>query len=61
MADQPCDAKVRAGRMDKARQFLLANQLVETFADEEEVADACVTLCACGHCRCGRDLLCPPR
>ena len=45
MAEEPCSQRVRSGRLEKAKQFLLAAQLIKDFADEGEVADAYVTLC----------------
>ena len=40
-----CTAATRAGRLTKARQFLLAAQAIATIVDDEEIADAFVTLC----------------
>lgn len=40
-----CTAPMRAGRMAKARQFLLAAETLATVVDDQEIADACVTLC----------------
>ena len=40
-----CSASVRAGRMAKARQFLVAAETVATVIDDQEIADAFVTLC----------------
>ena len=45
MAEKRCSQRARNGRLGKARQFLLAAQLIKDFADEGEVADAYVTLC----------------
>lgn len=45
MAEERCNERVRSGRLEKAKQFLLAAQLIKDFADEGEVADAYVTLC----------------
>lgn len=40
MAEERCSQRARSGRLGKARQFLLAAQLIKDFADEGEVADA---------------------
>lgn len=40
-----CTAPTRAGRLAKARQFLLAAETVTTVIDDQEIADAFVTLC----------------
>lgn len=46
MADtRRCTPAARAGRLAKARQFLLAAETVAAVIDHEEVADAFVTLC----------------
>lgn len=46
MRTQPCDGDIKRGRLRKAGQFLEAANLVREMADEnEEVADAYVTLC----------------
>jgi hypothetical protein len=45
-SDSPCDARVIAGRMRKAEQFLTAAENVRDLAENEEDArDAFVTLC----------------
>ena len=41
-----CSASVRAGRMAKARQSLVAAETVATIIDDQEIADAFVALCA---------------
>jgi hypothetical protein len=40
-----CTAAARAGRLAKARQFLLAAETIATVIDDQEIADAFVTLC----------------
>lgn len=45
MAEERCSEQVRAGRLEKAKQFLRAAELVKEFSDEDEIADAYVTLC----------------
>jgi hypothetical protein len=47
MADtKPCPRSTRDGRLRKAQQFLAAADLIATMAEEEEeIADAYVTLC----------------
>lgn len=40
-----CTPATRAGRLAKARQFHLAADTVTTLIDDEEIADAYVTLC----------------
>ena len=40
-----CAASTRAGRMAKARQFLVAAETIATVVDDQEIADAFVTLC----------------
>ena len=46
MADtRRCTAPTRAGRLAKARQFLLAAETITTVIDDQEIADAFVTLC----------------
>ena len=40
-----CATSTRAGRMAKARQFLVATETVATVVDDQEIADAFVTLC----------------
>ncbi|MGA3221550.1 MAG: hypothetical protein ABSE77_21185 [Acidimicrobiales bacterium] len=40
-----CTAATRAGRLAKARQFLLAAETIATVVDDNEIADAFVTLC----------------
>lgn len=46
MADtRRCTPATRAGRLAKARRFLLAADAVAATIDDEEVADAYVTLC----------------
>jgi hypothetical protein len=40
-----CTETVRVGRLSKARQFLTAADTIETVADDEEIADAYITLC----------------
>jgi hypothetical protein len=41
-----CDSATRAGRLQKARQFMDAANTIETLADDGvDVADAYVTLC----------------
>lgn len=42
---KPCTASTRAGRMAKARQFLVAAETIATVMDDQEIADAFVTLC----------------
>lgn len=46
MRTRPCEGSVRRGRMNKARQFIEAADLVRELADEHrDVSDAYVTLC----------------
>lgn len=40
-----CTAATRAGRLAKAGQFYLAAETIEMIIDDQEVADAYVTLC----------------
>jgi len=40
-----CAPATRAGRLAKARQFLLAAETIATVIDDQEIADAYVTLC----------------
>jgi hypothetical protein len=40
-----CTASARTGRMAKARQFLVAAETIATVIDDQEIADAFVTLC----------------
>jgi len=40
-----CTASTRAGRLAKARQFLLAAETITTVIDDQEIADAFVALC----------------
>ena len=40
-----CTASSRVGRLAKARQFLLAAETITTVIDDQEIADAFVTLC----------------
>jgi hypothetical protein len=40
-----CTASARAGRMAKARQFLVAAETIAAVIDDQEIADAFVTLC----------------
>lgn len=42
---KPCSPAVRAGRLAKAQQFLLAAETIATVIEDEEVADSYVTLC----------------
>jgi hypothetical protein len=42
---KPCTPAIRAGRLSKARQFLLAADTIATILDDDEVEDAYVTLC----------------
>jgi hypothetical protein len=42
---RPCTRATQAGRLSKARQFLLAAEAVATIIDDQEIADAYVTLC----------------
>jgi hypothetical protein len=42
---KPCTASTRAGRMAKDRQFLVAAETIATVVDDQEIADAFVTLC----------------
>lgn len=50
MATKRCTEADRRGRLAKARQFLEAAELVEAFADEDDLPDALVTLCVhAGH------------
>jgi hypothetical protein len=44
MAEKPCSAHVRSGRLAKAKQFLAAAELIEDSLSGE-VADAYVTMC----------------
>ena len=37
---KPCTPATRAGRLAKARQFLLAAETIATVVDNEEIADA---------------------
>lgn len=45
VAEEKCSEQVRAGRLENAKQFLRAAELVKEFSDEDEIADAYVTLC----------------
>lgn len=40
-----CDEATRHGRLAKAQQFLMAADTIEAIVDDEEIADAYVTLC----------------
>jgi hypothetical protein len=40
-----CTEAVRAGRLTKAQQFLMAADTIETIIDDEDIGDAYVTLC----------------
>lgn len=40
-----CTAPTRAGWLAKARQFLLSAETIATVGDDQEIADAFVTLC----------------
>lgn len=40
-----CTAATRAGRMHKARQFHLAAETIATILEDQDIADAYVTLC----------------
>ena len=40
-----CTGSTGAGRLAKARQFLLAAETITTVIDDQEIADAFVTLC----------------
>lgn len=42
----PCTPTDRSGRLQKAKQFLMAAELIDAFSDDDEaLADAYVTLC----------------
>jgi hypothetical protein len=41
----PCNAAKRAGRLNKAEQFYKASEFVRELVDDDELNDACVTLC----------------
>jgi hypothetical protein len=43
-----CSATTRAGRLAKARQFLRSADTIATILDEQEIADADVTMCVHG-------------
>jgi hypothetical protein len=45
MRTKKCTPAVRAGRLEKAQQFLVAAQLIEQHAHGDELTDACITLC----------------
>ncbi|MGH3544690.1 MAG: hypothetical protein ACRDPW_01980 [Mycobacteriales bacterium] len=46
MRTQPCTAQIRQGRLRKAEQFIAAAGLVRDLAaEDEDIADAYVTLC----------------
>ena len=46
MRRKPCSATITQGRLDKANQFIAAAETLRDLADEDdEVADAFVTLC----------------
>lgn len=46
MADaKRCTAATRAGRLTKAQQFLMAAETIETIIDDDNIADAYITLC----------------
>lgn len=40
-----CTAATREGRLHKARQFHLADETIATILEDQEIADAYVTLC----------------
>jgi len=40
-----CTSTTRTGRLAKARQFLLAAETIATVVEDQEIADAFVTLC----------------
>lgn len=46
MRTKPCSATITQGRLDKANQFIIAAETIRDIADQDdEVADAYVTLC----------------
>lgn len=45
----PCSSQTRAGRLEKARQFRDAAEIIDALADEaEDLGDAYVTMCVHG-------------
>lgn len=40
-----CTSEIRSGRLNKANQFLRAAEIIESVIDDEDLADAYVTLC----------------
>lgn len=46
MRTRPCSTTITQGRLDKANQFIIAAETIRDIADQDdEVADAFVTLC----------------
>lgn len=61
MRTKPCPQSVRLGRLNKAKQFYKAAQIISTLIDDSELDDAYVTLCVHAGIAAGDVICCVKR